>query len=217
MPYAAGKYRVASDAASTTIVGADYGALFSIYASLMRPDLFGNCVAMSPMLWINDGAFAPLVSKASSSQSYYISAGSAEPQWLIDGARALSESLNATAADACYTEFAGATHTDDAWGASFGSILSAINSDEMSVSGKSLVRNYAAYLETEVYTLYGGTDKNIYNPAATDRDPEAMGMLAIPGIELSKDSRNNWSEKTGGEFNHHNDFFTGRKGQEFMS
>lgn len=161
VPYVAGKYRVASDAANTTIVGADYGALFSVYASLMRPDLFGNCVAMSPMLWINDGAFAPLVSKATSSQRYYISAGGAEPQWLIDGARALSESLNATAADACYTEFAGATHTDDAWGASFGSILSAINSDEISVSGKSLVRNYAAAdLEAEVYILYGGTDKN---------------------------------------------------------
>ncbi len=47
------------------------------------------------------------------------------------------------------------------------------------------------------------------------RDPEELGMLAIPGNELSKDNTNSWSERTGGEFNHHNDFFTGRQGQEF--
>ena len=49
------------------------------------------------------------------------------------------------------------------------------------------------------------------------RDPEAMGMLAVPGNELSKDNTNSWEERTGGQFNHHNDFFTGRQGQEFAS
>jgi hypothetical protein len=49
------------------------------------------------------------------------------------------------------------------------------------------------------------------------RDPESLGMLAIPGNELSKDNTNSWSERTGGQFNHHNDFFTGRQGQEFAS
>ena len=49
------------------------------------------------------------------------------------------------------------------------------------------------------------------------RDPEALGMLAVPGNELSKDNTNSWSERTGGQFNHHNDFFTGRQGQEFAS
>ncbi|MDD6889443.1 MAG: alpha/beta hydrolase-fold protein [Bacteroidales bacterium] len=58
---------------------------------------------------------------------------------------------------------------------------------------------------------------SLYNSAAEDRDPEALGMLAVPGIELSKDRRNSWSEQTGGEFNHHNGLFTGRQGMEFMS
>ena len=49
------------------------------------------------------------------------------------------------------------------------------------------------------------------------RNPEAMGMLAVSGNELSKDNTNSWSERTGGQFNHHNDFFTGRQGQEFAS
>lgn len=58
---------------------------------------------------------------------------------------------------------------------------------------------------------------DLYNPAAESRSPSTLGMLAIPGVELSKDNRNTWDEKTGGSFNHHNDFFTGRKGQEFAS
>ena len=49
------------------------------------------------------------------------------------------------------------------------------------------------------------------------RDAEALGMLAVPGNELSKDNTNSWEERTGGQFNHHNDFFTGRHGQEFAS
>ena len=56
-----------------------------------------------------------------------------------------------------------------------------------------------------------------YMSGVPARDPEALGMLAIPGNELSKDNTNSWSERTGGEFNHHNDFFTGRQGQEFAS
>ena len=56
-----------------------------------------------------------------------------------------------------------------------------------------------------------------YMSGVPARDPETLGMLAIPGNELSKDNTNSWSERTGGEFNHHNDFFTGRQGQEFAS
>ena len=56
-----------------------------------------------------------------------------------------------------------------------------------------------------------------YMSGVPARDPEALGMLAVPGNELSKDNTNSWSERTGGEFNHHNDFFTGRQGQEFAS
>ena len=56
-----------------------------------------------------------------------------------------------------------------------------------------------------------------YMTTVPARDPEALGMLAVPGNELSKDNTNSWSERTGGQFNHHNDFFTGRQGQEFAS
>ena len=49
------------------------------------------------------------------------------------------------------------------------------------------------------------------------RNAKVLGMLAVPGNELSKDNTNSWEERTGGQFNHHNDFFTGRHGQEFAS
>ena len=49
------------------------------------------------------------------------------------------------------------------------------------------------------------------------RNAKALGMLAVPGNELSKDNTNSWDERTGGQFNHHNDFFTGRHGQEFAT
>ena len=56
-----------------------------------------------------------------------------------------------------------------------------------------------------------------YMTTVPARDPATLGMLAVPGNELSKDNTNSWSERTGGQFNHHNDFFTGRQGQEFAS
>jgi hypothetical protein len=56
-----------------------------------------------------------------------------------------------------------------------------------------------------------------FKPGVAARDAQALGMLAVPGDELSKDNTNSWDERTGGQFNHHNDFFTGRQGQEFAS
>ena len=58
---------------------------------------------------------------------------------------------------------------------------------------------------------------DLFNTEAESRNPWALDMIAIPGNELSKDNRNSWDEKSGGSFNHHNDFFTGRKGMEFAS
>ena len=67
------------------------------------------------------------------------------------------------------------------------------------------------------YNPYPWTMFPQFMPGVEARDPEKLGMLAVPGNELSKDNTNNWAEQTGGQFNHHNDFFTGRQGQEFAS
>lgn len=67
------------------------------------------------------------------------------------------------------------------------------------------------------YNTYPWTMFPQFTPGYASRDPQALGMLAVPGNELSKDKNNTWNENTGTEFNHHNDFFTGRQGQEFAS
>ena len=67
------------------------------------------------------------------------------------------------------------------------------------------------------YCTYPWTMFSQFTPGYQNRDPEQLGMLAVPGNELSKDNTNSWDERTGGNFNHHNDFFTGRQGQEFAS
>jgi hypothetical protein len=90
--------------------------------------------------------------------------------------------------------------------------------------------NTAAVVDQYVandYKILGLTDHDynpypwelfeLFNPESQGRTPEELGVLAIPSVELSKDNRNSWEESTGGYFNHHNDFFTGRKGQEFAS
>lgn len=67
------------------------------------------------------------------------------------------------------------------------------------------------------YCAYPWTLFPQFKTGIAARNPETLGMLAVPGNELSKDNTNSWSERTGGQFNHHNDFFTGRQGQEFAS
>ena len=67
------------------------------------------------------------------------------------------------------------------------------------------------------YNTYPWTMFPQFTPGYAARDPQALGMLAVPGNELSKDNTNSWNERTGGQFNHHNDFFTGRQGQEFAT
>lgn len=166
MPYVEGKWRVKKGPENTVIVGADYGALFSLYAAMQHPELFGRCVAMSPMLWINNGAFGSLVEKASASQTYYITAGTAEPQWMQSEASALAELINGrSAASIRYTLFPGATHDDEAWGASFGSILSALDNNRQPepVAFIPAFRKKAADsipFDQGVYTLYAGADKD---------------------------------------------------------
>lgn len=65
------------------------------------------------------------------------------------------------------------------------------------------------------YNSFPWTMFGMFNPQAENRDPDVLNMLTFPSVELSRDNRNNWDDVNGNQFNHHNDFFTGRKGQEF--
>lgn len=168
MPAMESRWRVARGPENTTIVGADFGALFSLYASISRPDVFGRCVAMSPMLWINEGVLEDLAREASPAVQFYVSAGSREPQWMVSGAEAMAEALKTGAGESVhYTLFSGAAHDDAAWGASFVNVLDAIHGGDeapaATVAQKAPHALAAAAEEdfsSRVYTLYGGEDTN---------------------------------------------------------
>ncbi|MBC8088824.1 MAG: hypothetical protein H7Z40_16285 [Phycisphaerae bacterium] len=55
------RYRTRTDARNTTIAGSSMGGLIALYASLARPDVFGNAGVFSCACWIaRDEILAPL-------------------------------------------------------------------------------------------------------------------------------------------------------------
>lgn len=50
-PYIDEAYRTKPDAVNTTIAGASFGALVSLFASYWYPNIFGNFVLLSPSMW----------------------------------------------------------------------------------------------------------------------------------------------------------------------
>lgn len=161
MPYIEKNLRVKTGADATTIVGADYGALFALYASVKHPERFARCVAMSPMLWINKSEFMQLAADAKASQTFYISAGGLEPQWMRDDASEFADALQRAGTNCYYTVYGGASHNDDSWGESFGSVLKAISSGKApvaSVKALAPVTRASENFKDAVYTLYAGPD-----------------------------------------------------------
>lgn len=166
MPYIESKWRVRKGADQTVIVGADYGALFSLYAAMKRPDVFGRCVAMSPMLWINDGAFDNLISDIIPSQTYFLSAGTSEPQWMQTEAASLASQIRTQGgATSIFILYQGAAHDDESWGASFYNLLSVVDNPYPAPSDvirhKTVKKSASSTpFNQRVYTLYAGEDKN---------------------------------------------------------
>lgn len=50
-PYIDANYRTKPDALSTTMAGASFGGLVSLFASYWYPNIFGNFVLLSPSMW----------------------------------------------------------------------------------------------------------------------------------------------------------------------
>lgn len=178
IPYVEKNWRVQKGPENTTIVGADYGALFSLYAAATYPEIFGTAVIMSPITSINPGVYENIAAGVLPGQTYYISAGSLEPSWLIEDTKSLYEALSAAEGSNCYfTLYPGATHNDDSWGQSFSSILTALSlgGEPQPVSVTSNRRVESSKFEDNIYTLYAGTDAN--------------NLAAIGKLEYTQDFR----------------------------
>ena len=138
MPYVNRTYRTLTGADNTSIVGADMGGLFSVYAALKRPDLFGQCASLSPMLWVNKEDIMSYASTAAtaSSQRFYFSVGELETDVIKNDVNELQAAIAKRAnTDVRFTTFVGATHNDVAWGEAFKSIYPYLLSSDASSEG----------------------------------------------------------------------------------
>jgi predicted alpha/beta superfamily hydrolase len=123
------EYRTRKGAASTAVGGSSLGALVSLVAGFEYPDVFGQLALMSPSVWWDDRSILKAVSAYRSRRRarIWLDIGTAEgtdSRQIIEDARLLRDALLAKGwRDLQYFEDEGATHSETAWAARFGSVL----------------------------------------------------------------------------------------------
>ncbi len=78
--------RTKPDSANTAIIGSSMGGLFSQYAAIKRPDVFGKAAIFSPSFWYADECFSfskTHVKNARNSKLYYM-AGDSESEAMVE-------------------------------------------------------------------------------------------------------------------------------------
>ena len=211
MPYVERNWRVKTGSENTVIIGADYGALFSLYAALSMPDVFGTSVVMSPMLWINEGVFESLAQLASKDQNYYISVGAKEPAWMINPIENLVSTLSETdGVNVYYSVFDDAAHNDDDWGKCFPVLLKAISENSApEVSLPSTPDTPDVSFENSEFTLYGGTDQSSLQKVGKlvytndfrkqKEDTPTSAFVIVNDLDTEYKSKYYWNVKRGDE------------------
>ena len=108
-------FRTLPDQAHTAILGSSMGGLISLYAYATYPQVYGAAGAMSPSLWVADGAMYNVV------RDFYVPGGRI---YLDNGPRESSarpirdlliERGWRAGADLCYVYARGAQHSERAW------------------------------------------------------------------------------------------------------
>lgn len=89
-PYIDTHYRTATSVKSTGIAGSSMGGMFSLYAGIRRPDVFGFAGVLSPSLWSDNGHLEREIARrndlsAYRGQHYYFYAGGLESRRLPEG------------------------------------------------------------------------------------------------------------------------------------
>ena len=128
-PFIDREYRTHNCAWNTALAGSSLGGLFTLYAGLERPEVFGKLAALSPSAWWDRRyivrAFEQLTIK--SRQSIWLDIGTAEGHGTVADARALHDILIEKGwtenADLHYLEAEGAVHDEAAWAARVGPML----------------------------------------------------------------------------------------------
>ena len=132
-PFIDSKYRTRKAAKYTAVGGSSLGALVSLVAALQYPRVFGQLAAISPSVWWDQRSILRWVNDYSQAvrPRVWLDVGTLEgdnPHQIVDDTRALRHSLLEKGwregENLSYHEVQGADHSERAWAARFGSVLS---------------------------------------------------------------------------------------------
>ena len=128
-PFIDREYRTHTCAWNTALAGSSLGGLFTLYAGLERPEVFGKLAAMSPSAWWDRRYIVRAVERLplKSRQSIWLDIGTREGAATVGDTRALRGALVekgwAENADLHYLEAQGAVHDEAAWADRVGPML----------------------------------------------------------------------------------------------
>lgn len=205
MPYINSTYRTMTGAENTTIAGGGLGGLFSVYAALKRPDLFGQCAAFSPTIWLNkDDILAYAASApASEGQRFIVTVGGNEPDYMKNDVDALQSALTArTNTSVQYVTVEGAAHNDVAWGKAFENVFPLLLGADAPVKSNKIVLG-ASELANTPYSFHSAVDSEnlVYDSNVTFNyvdnfvasSGEVEAKVAIVEIPASIKSKYYWN------------------------
>jgi predicted alpha/beta superfamily hydrolase len=128
-PFIDRTYRTRPGAADTALGGSSLGGLVTLHVGFTRPHVFGAIAAMSPSVWWDRRAILSTVRRTRPRPPVriWVDMGTAEGRRALDDARLLKAALVGAGwrpgRDLHYAEFEGATHSEAAWAARFGTVL----------------------------------------------------------------------------------------------
>jgi len=128
-PFIDREYRTQTGPWNTALGGSSLGGLFTIYAGIERPDVFGKLAVMSPSAWWDRRMIIRSVNQLELKprQSIWLDIGTGEGLDTIDDTRALRDALIEKGwsenGDLHYVEAEGAVHDEAAWGERVGPML----------------------------------------------------------------------------------------------
>ena len=126
-PFIDARYLTLPGPRHTAVVGSSMGGLVSLYFALWHPRVFGHVAALSPSVWWGDRVVLRDFSKLRKKPGVrvWLDMGTAEPGWEV--IQLLRDTLVnkgwKLGDDLAYHEAPGARHTESAWAARIGDVL----------------------------------------------------------------------------------------------
>jgi predicted alpha/beta superfamily hydrolase len=128
-PFIDTNYRTRTEPECTGLGGSSLGGLVTLHIGLSRPDVFGALAVMSPSVWWDRRVILRTVRAARPKPALrlWVDMGTAEGRRALDDARLLKAALVGSGwvlgRDLHYAEYEGGTHSEQAWAARSGAVL----------------------------------------------------------------------------------------------